>query len=62
MDIKIQKSLKKNENINRIIKKQIYKKGSSLIVVKCKKGSRPNLGRPNQNLFKRKREFMNLIK
>ena len=56
------KIIKKNENINRIIKKQIYKKGSSLIVVKCKKGSRPNLGRPNQNLFKRKREFMNLIK
>ena len=56
------KIIKKNENINRIIKKQIYKKGSSLIVVKCKNGSRPNLRMPNQNLFKRKREFMNLIK
>ena len=56
------KIIKKKHEISKNILKEINKKTSSLIVIKCKKGNRSNLGRPKGNLFNRKRIFMNYLK
>ena len=55
------KIIKKSSEISRTVNKEINKKGSSLIVIKCRKGYRANLSRPNQNLFKSKKKFMNFL-
>ena len=55
------KIVTKSLEISREVNKEINKKGSSLIVIKCRKGYRSNLDRPNQNLFKSKKKFMNFL-
>ena len=55
------KIVKKSSEISRVVNKEINKKGSSLIVIKCRKGYRSNLSRPNQNLFNSKKKFMNFL-
>ena len=53
--------IKKKSEINKNILKEISKKSSSLVVIKCKKGHRSNLGRPKPNLSNRMKMFMNYV-
>jgi phosphonopyruvate decarboxylase len=55
------KIIKKKSEINKNILKEISKKSSSLVVIKCKKGHRSNLGRPKPNLSNRMKMFMNYV-
>jgi phosphonopyruvate decarboxylase len=54
--------IKKKNEISKSILKGINKKTSSLIVIKCKKGHRNNLGRPKENLSNRKKMFIAYLK
>ena len=56
------KIIKKKNEINKNILKEINKKTSSLIVIKCNKGHRNNLSRPKGNLSNRKKMFMDYLK